>query len=186
MHPWPVTTLLLQLDFWVDHQVSCPAVQTSQPVQYEQNHFDHIHENTDEVINWKITCRQRQRKVERSNWGCKQWRLGAGLVGNSCWHRRAHVPRVSLLGGGGCAQFHNGYTWAYVQIIQHTNMHKVVTGRIEAKKSLSRQKQSECRSKQCEQNGWFMHSCTPGIRPSTRIPCIRPTVTNFEVVQSQV
>ena len=36
----------------------------------------------------------------------------------------------------------NGYTQAYAQIMQHTHMHKAVTGRVEAKKLLSRRRQS--------------------------------------------
>ena len=36
----------------------------------------------------------------------------------------------------------NGYTQAYTQIMQHTHMHKAVTRRVEAKKLLSRQRQS--------------------------------------------
>ena len=36
----------------------------------------------------------------------------------------------------------NGYTQAYAQIIQHMHTHKAVTGRVEAKKLLSRRKQS--------------------------------------------
>ena len=35
-----------------------------------------------------------------------------------------------------------GYTQAYVQIMQHTHTHKAVTGRVEAKKLLSRRRQS--------------------------------------------
>ena len=37
-------------------------------------------------------------------------------------------------------------TQAYVQIMQHTHTHKAVTGRIEAKKLLSRQRQSKYNS----------------------------------------
>ena len=37
---------------------------------------------------------------------------------------------------------HNGYTQAYAQIMQHTHMHKAVTGCVEAKKLLSRRRQS--------------------------------------------
>ena len=47
--------------------------------------------------------------------------------------RLQHCMRVRL---------HNGYTQAYAQIMQHTHMHKAVTGRVEAKKLLSRRKQS--------------------------------------------
>ena len=37
----------------------------------------------------------------------------------------------------------NGYTRAYAQIMQHiTHTHKAVTGRVEAKKFLSRRRQS--------------------------------------------
>ena len=36
----------------------------------------------------------------------------------------------------------NGYTRAYVQIMQHAHTHKAVTGRVEAKKLLSRRRQS--------------------------------------------
>ena len=36
----------------------------------------------------------------------------------------------------------NGYTRAYAQIMQHTHTHKAVTGRVEAKKLLSRWRQS--------------------------------------------
>ena len=39
----------------------------------------------------------------------------------------------------------NGYTWAYVQIMQHTLTHKAVTRRVEAKKLLSRRRQSKYR-----------------------------------------
>ena len=39
----------------------------------------------------------------------------------------------------------NGYTQAYAQIMQHTHMHKAVTGRVEAKKLLSRRRQSTYR-----------------------------------------
>ena len=39
-------------------------------------------------------------------------------------------------------QLRNGYTQAYVQIMQHTHTHKTVTGRVEAKKLLSRRRQS--------------------------------------------
>ena len=35
-----------------------------------------------------------------------------------------------------------GYTQAYVQIMQHTHVHKAVTGKVEAKKLLSRRRQS--------------------------------------------
>ena len=35
-----------------------------------------------------------------------------------------------------------GYTQAYTQIMQHTRTHKAVTGRVEAKKLLSRRRQS--------------------------------------------
>ena len=38
-----------------------------------------------------------------------------------------------------------GYTWAYAQIIQHKHTHKAVTGRVEAKKLLSRRRQSNTR-----------------------------------------
>ena len=44
-----------------------------------------------------------------------------------------HCMRVRL---------HNGYTQAYVQIMQHTHMHKAVSGRVEAKKLLSCWRQS--------------------------------------------
>ena len=47
--------------------------------------------------------------------------------------RLLHCMRVRL---------HNGYTQAYAQIMQHTHMHKAVTGRVEAKKLLSRRRQS--------------------------------------------
>ena len=33
----------------------------------------------------------------------------------------------------------NGYTQAYAQIMQHKHMHKAVTGRVKAKKLLSRE-----------------------------------------------
>ena len=46
--------------------------------------------------------------------------------------RFLHCMRVRL---------HNGYTRAYAQIIQHTHTHKAVTGRVEAKKLLSRRRQ---------------------------------------------
>ena len=36
----------------------------------------------------------------------------------------------------------NGYTQAYAQIMQHTHTHKAVTGPVEAKKLLSRRRQS--------------------------------------------
>ena len=36
----------------------------------------------------------------------------------------------------------NGYTRGYAQIMQHTHTHKAVTGRVEAKKLLSRRRQS--------------------------------------------
>ena len=36
----------------------------------------------------------------------------------------------------------NGYTQAYVQVMQHTHSHKAVAGRAEAKKLLSRRRQS--------------------------------------------
>ena len=36
----------------------------------------------------------------------------------------------------------NGYTQAYAQIMQHTHTHKAVSGRVEAKKLLSRRRQS--------------------------------------------
>ena len=39
-------------------------------------------------------------------------------------------------------QLHNGYTQVYAQIIQHTHMYKAVTGRVEAKRFLSHQRQS--------------------------------------------
>ena len=39
-------------------------------------------------------------------------------------------------------RLHNGYTQAYEQIMQHTDKHKAVTGRVEAKKLLSRRRQS--------------------------------------------
>ena len=47
--------------------------------------------------------------------------------------RLLHCMRVRL---------RNGYTRAYAQIMQHTHTHKAVTGRVEAKKLLSRQRQS--------------------------------------------
>ena len=37
----------------------------------------------------------------------------------------------------------DGYTRAYMQIKQHTHMHKAVTGRVEAKKYLSCRRQSD-------------------------------------------
>ena len=37
----------------------------------------------------------------------------------------------------------NGYTWAYAQIMQHTYTHKAVTQRVEAKKLISRRRQSK-------------------------------------------
>ena len=39
----------------------------------------------------------------------------------------------------------NGYTQAYAQNLQHTHTHKAVTGRVEAKKLLSRWRQSNYR-----------------------------------------
>ena len=48
-------------------------------------------------------------------------------------HVLLHCMRVRLC---------NGYTQAYVQIIQHTHTHNAVTGRVEAKKVLSRRRQS--------------------------------------------
>ena len=39
-------------------------------------------------------------------------------------------------------QLHNGYTRVYVQIIQHTHVYKAMTGRVEAKRLLSHQRQS--------------------------------------------
>ena len=42
-------------------------------------------------------------------------------------------------------QLRNGYTQAYAQIMQHTHTHTAVTGRIEAKKLLSRRRQSNYR-----------------------------------------
>ena len=48
--------------------------------------------------------------------------------------RLLHCMRVRL---------RNGYTRAYMQIMQHTHMHKVVAGRTEAKKLLSRRRQSK-------------------------------------------
>ena len=39
----------------------------------------------------------------------------------------------------------NGYKQAYAQIMQHTHTHKAVTGHVEAKKLLSRQRQSNYR-----------------------------------------
>ena len=57
-----------------------------------------------------------------------------------------HCMRVRLHNGytQHCmrVRLHNGYTQAYVQIMQHTHMHKAVTGRVEAKKLLSRRRQS--------------------------------------------
>ena len=47
--------------------------------------------------------------------------------------RLLHCMRVRL---------RNGYTRAYAQIMQHTHTHKEVTGRVEAKKLLSRWRQS--------------------------------------------
>ena len=47
--------------------------------------------------------------------------------------RLLHCMRVRL---------HNGYTRAYSQIMQHTHMHKAVTECVEAKKLLSRRRQS--------------------------------------------
>ena len=46
--------------------------------------------------------------------------------------RLLHCMRVRLC---------NGYTWTYVQIMQHSHMHKTVTGCVEAKKLLSRRRQ---------------------------------------------
>ena len=40
-----------------------------------------------------------------------------------------------------CVRLRNGYTQAYAQIMQHTHTHKAVTGRVEAKKLLSRWRQ---------------------------------------------
>ena len=47
--------------------------------------------------------------------------------------RLLHCMRVRL---------RNGYTRAYAQIMQHTHTHKTVTGRVEARKLLSRRRQS--------------------------------------------
>ena len=47
--------------------------------------------------------------------------------------RLLHCMRVRL---------RNGYTRAYAQMMQHTHTHKAVTGRVEAKKLLSRRRQS--------------------------------------------
>ena len=41
-----------------------------------------------------------------------------------------------------CVRLHNGYTWFYTQIKQHTHMHMAVTGRFETKKLLSRRRWS--------------------------------------------
>ena len=51
--------------------------------------------------------------------------------------RLLHCMRVPL---------HNGYMPAYAQIMQHTHMHKAVTRRVEAKKLLSRPRQSNYRN----------------------------------------
>ena len=51
--------------------------------------------------------------------------------------RLLHCMRVRLC---------NGYTRAYSQIMQHTHTHKVVTRRVEAKKLLSRRRQSNYRN----------------------------------------
>ena len=49
----------------------------------------------------------------------------------------------------------NGYTQAYEQIMQHRHTHKAVTGRVEAKKLLSRRRQSNYRS------SWFIYLVFP-------------------------
>ena len=48
--------------------------------------------------------------------------------------RLLHCMRVRL---------HDGYTQAYVQIMQHTHMHKAMTRRVEVKKLLSHRRQSK-------------------------------------------
>ena len=50
--------------------------------------------------------------------------------------RLLHCMRVRL---------RNGYTQAYAQIMQHTHMHKALTGCVEAKKLLPHQRQSNYR-----------------------------------------
>ena len=53
----------------------------------------------------------------------------------------APTRRVTAL----CVRLHNGYTQAYTQVMQHTHTHKAVAGRVEAKKLLSRRRQSNYR-----------------------------------------
>ena len=59
--------------------------------------------------------------------------------------RLLHCMRVRL---------HNGYTQAYVHIMQHIYTHKAVTGRVEAKKLLSHRRQSNYRCVCLCSNAW--------------------------------
>ena len=87
-------------------------------------------------------------------WSCVPWLPGKQAI------LRSPSTREQLYGfnaAGNClvracllhcmhVWLRNGYTQAYVQIMQHTYTHKAVTGRVEAKKLLSRRRQSNYKS----------------------------------------
>ena len=59
-------------------------------------------------------------------------------------------------------QLHNGYKQAYAQIMQHRHTHKAVTGRVEAKKLLSRRRQSNYKSP-LSSSGQFQRDLTADL-----------------------
>ena len=74
-------------------------------------------------------------------------------------------------------RLHNGYTQAYAQIMQHTHTHKAVTGRVEAKKLLSRRRQLNYSEEKVPglNPGWslvskFFHCCV--VEVLTIFPCV--------------
>ena len=68
------------------------------------------------------------------------------LLYSDCLRREsnflASMHRVTALLHCMLVRLRNGYTQAYAQIMQHTHMHTAVTGHVEAKKLLSRRRQS--------------------------------------------
>ena len=70
----------------------------------------------------------------------------------------------------------NGYTQTYAQIRQHTHTHKAVTGRVEAKKLLSRQRQSNYRHQLV--NNTAIHPLYP--KTSTRALSIYSLITFYK------
>ena len=79
-----------------------------------------------------------------------------------CFNAPSHcLVRVRLLQCM-CVWLRNGYTHAYTQIMQHTHTHKAVTGRVEAKKLLSRRRQSNYSGRRLQNHisvpHWFLLS----------------------------